>query len=398
MGRVASGVLALLLATGLLTTSGHAEKRVALVIGNANYNQERRASSLNDALLMAEVLRGRGFELVEGEALQYLDKRAFDRAIQLFADRLNGADVGLFYYAGHAINLNGTNYLIPVSLNPAARFGLRDETIDASAVLDRMQRAGPKFKLMFLDASHENPFGGSFGASSGLTRIDAPPDTIVSFAAQPGRFAVQPDRFGDQRGREQSAFTQALADAIRRPGLSAFDLFREVDQAVQGRSRGQQRPWVMINSGDAGRFSFDEPTAVAPAPAQTAIAAPSPPTAVPPVRSATPERAAAPPAQSAPPAQTASSPANRAKPAEPSRPQKQAKRQPPETKQAAVPKSSPPAAASGGRCRSIQALCALEIGGCCNSATGKWEYGRNGCGGSVMAHNTCISRKLAGQK
>ena len=80
MGRVASGVLALLLATGLFTTSGHAEKRVALVIGNANYNQERRASSLNEALLMAEVLRSRGFELVEGGALQDLDKRAFDRA------------------------------------------------------------------------------------------------------------------------------------------------------------------------------------------------------------------------------------------------------------------------------------------------------------------------------
>ena len=398
MLRCAVLFLAAVVAAGQYATSAHAEKRVALVIGNANYLQGRLASSLNDANLMAEVLRERGFAIVDGRALLDLDKRTFDRAVLNFTDQLRGADVALFYYSGHALNVNGTNYLVPVSLNPMSSFGLDDETIDASALLRRMQSAGPRLKLMILEASRESPFGGNFRATSdGLARIEAPPDTILSFAAQP-------ERVSEGRNSEHGAFTQALADAIRKPGMSAFDLFSEVDRAVQRPTGGVQRPWVMINSPSAGRFSFD-PTAADAAPASTAVAPPPPlpvpPNTTPPASAVptAPQRAAAPPVNTTPPPKRAMAP-------EPGPSQKgPPRRQPadmktPGTKQAAIPKSSstPAAAPSGGRCRSVQALCALEIGGCCDQATGRWQYGRNGCGGSVMAHNNCLSRRLAGQK
>lgn len=392
-------ILAVLVAAGQFTTGVRAEKRVALVIGNASYQQGRLASSLDDANLMAEVLRERGFAIVDGGALHDLDKRAFDRAIVTFADQLRGADVALFYYSGHALHVNGTNYLVPVSLDPMSSLGLSDAAIDASALLGRMQGSGARLKLLLLEASRQNPFGGSFRATShGLTRIEPPPDTILSFAAQPERVA-------EGRDSEPGVFTQALADAIRKPGLIAFNLFSEVERAVQRPTGGAQRPWVMINSASAGRFSFAPTTddgtaastAVAPAPPPAPPPATSPASAAPPP----PQRAAAPPVTSTPAQKRATAPDPAPAQKRPPRQQPAEKKQAPETKQAAVPKSSaPPAAkaASGGRCRSIQALCALEIGGCCDQATGRWEYGRNGCGGSVMAHNNCLSRRLAGQK
>jgi hypothetical protein len=398
MLRYALLILTALVAASQSATSARAEKRVALVIGNASYQQGRLAGSRNDANLMAEVLRERGFALVDGGALLDLDKRAFDRAIVKFTDQLRGADVGLFYYSGHALNVNGTNYLVPVSLDPMSSLALADATIDASALLGRMQGAGARLKLMLLEASRDNPFGGNFRATShGLARIEPPPDTILSFAAQP-------EHVSEGRNSEHGVFTQALADTIRKPGLSAFNLFSEVDRAVQLPTGGVQRPWVMINSPAAGRFSFapvaDEGATVSTAVAPSPLPAP-PPTTPPASATSPPQRAAAPPVTSTPPPRRATAPeplSSQKRP--PPRQQPAEKKKTPETKQAAVPNPSPkPApAASGGRCRSIQALCALEIGGCCNQATGHWQYGRNGCGGTVMAHNNCLSRRLAGQK
>jgi uncharacterized caspase-like protein len=370
---------AFLVAAVLFAGNALAERRVALVVGNANYLQGRIASSADDALLMADVLRSRGFELVEDKALLDLDKRSFERAIRLFTDSLPGADVGLIYYAGHALSRDGTNYLLPVGLGPASRLEIRDEAVDASALLDRMRSAGLRIKLMILDASRENPFGGSYGATNaGLARAEAPIDTIVSFAAQPGRVV-------SKSNGEHGLFTKALADAIRKPGSNAFDVFREVDEAVQRASGGLQRPWVMINSERAGRFSFDEPSGPPPA----AVAAPPPPQTTPPVQSPATKRAVAPINGGLPVTK-------RAAPVDSSQPQ--TPRQPRQKTQAAISKSSSPAVAPKGRCHSVQAMCALAIGGCCDQVTGKWQYGRNGCGGTTLAYNNCISQKLAGKK
>jgi hypothetical protein len=219
--------------------------------------------------------------------------------------------------------------------------------------------------------------------------MEPPAGTLLSFAAQPGMVAS--DNIGDH-----SPFTQALAEIVRRPDLNLFDVFRELELAVQRTTAAEQRPWVMINSPIAYRFSFaqslptESPLSVIPAaPAQAVPPAASSPQS--PLRASLP-----PPSQKAEPIKPAkaartppeTSPSRKTPPA----------RKPAETKQAAIPKSSRPTAPAAGRCRSIQALCALEIGGCCDQATGKWQYGRNGCAGTVLAHNNCLSRRLAGQK
>src|SRR6185503_18971098 len=100
MSRVALGILSFLMGVGL-AGSGHAEKRVALIVGNAAYIQGQLQNTLNDAILVADVLRSRGFDLVKGRPLLNLDKLAFDDAVRQLGHELRGADVGLFYFAGH---------------------------------------------------------------------------------------------------------------------------------------------------------------------------------------------------------------------------------------------------------------------------------------------------------
>jgi len=97
-----------------------ADKRVALVVGNSSYrNITQLDNPRNDASLMAETLRSIGFALVGGRALIDLDKASFDSAVQNFGNQLSGADVALFYYAGHGVQVRGSNYMVPVGANPA---------------------------------------------------------------------------------------------------------------------------------------------------------------------------------------------------------------------------------------------------------------------------------------
>src|SRR5262249_8039329 len=119
-----------------LATPAIAEKRVALVIGNSNY---RHVGSLpnpaNDARLIAETLRSLGCALVGGKEQLDLDKAGFDGVVQDFGTQLQGADVGLFYYAGHGIQVRGSNYLAPIGANPVKEADVDFQMLDANAVL-----------------------------------------------------------------------------------------------------------------------------------------------------------------------------------------------------------------------------------------------------------------------
>src|SRR5262245_19981843 len=120
MTRVLLMMLALVLASLVSAQAQQAEKRVALVIGNATYQHLSRLDNpLNDAHLMAETLRSLGFTLVGNGPQLNLDEASFRRAVQSFGTALQGADVGLFYYAGHGVQVRGGNYLVPVGANPA---------------------------------------------------------------------------------------------------------------------------------------------------------------------------------------------------------------------------------------------------------------------------------------
>jgi uncharacterized caspase-like protein len=246
--------LAALAVLSVCACPAFAEKRVALVIGNSAYrNVAPLDNPANDARLMAETLRDLGFTLVGDKAHLDLDKAGFDTAVQGFSDAVQGADVALFYYAGHGVQVRGSNYLVPVAANPTREADVFLQMVDTALVLSQMEGSGTKLNLVILDACRNNPFGGRGlrSTDSGLAQMRAPEGTLISFATQPGNVALD--------GREgNSPYTKALAATLRKPGLGIFDAFNEVGLAVKVATGGSQQPWTS-SSPIAGRFYFKPP-------------------------------------------------------------------------------------------------------------------------------------------
>ena len=227
-----------------------AEKRIALVIGNSAYRSVARLPNpANDARLMATTLRNLGFTLVGGGAQIDLDKTQFENAVQKFGAEAQGADVGLFYYAGHGVQVRGKNFLAPVEANLAREADIYLQMVDAEAVLSQMEGSGARLNLVILDACRNNPFGaGSLRAlGGGLAQMEAPQGTLISYATQPGNVAQDgPD--GD------SPYTKALAQTIRQPGLGLFDAFNEVGLSVKRATGGAQQPWLSSSPIEGGFY------------------------------------------------------------------------------------------------------------------------------------------------
>jgi tetratricopeptide (TPR) repeat protein len=233
-----------------------AGRRVALVIGNSAYaNVSRLTNPANDAQLMAETLRSLGFRLVGDKAQLNLDKAGLDRVVQQFGTESQGADVGLFYYAGHGVQVRGLNYLVPVDANPTHEADVDFQMLDANLVLRQMADAGTKLNLVLLDACRNNPFGGRGlrATTSGLAQMQASEGTLISFATQPGNVALD----GNDN---DSPYSKSLAEIIRKPGLDVFRTFNEVGLAVTRATGGQQQPWLSL-SPIKGDFYFAGPGA-----------------------------------------------------------------------------------------------------------------------------------------
>ena len=234
-----------------LSVPAHADKRVALVIGNSAYKSVGPLDNpKNDATLMAETLRSLGFTLVGGGAQLDLDKSGIDRVVQNFGHLLPGADVGLFYYAGHAVEVGGVNYLAPVDANLTRESDLDFQMLDANLVLRQMADAGTKLNVVILDACRNNPFisRGLRATGGGLAQMQAPEGTLIAYATQPGNVAKD--------GADgNSPFTKALARTIKRPGLGIFDAFNEVGLLVMQVTGNAQQPWYST-SPIRGHFCF----------------------------------------------------------------------------------------------------------------------------------------------
>jgi formylglycine-generating enzyme required for sulfatase activity len=255
------------LLAGVFSAPAFADKRVALVVGNSAYrNVGRLDNPANDAKLLSETLRALGFTLVGGGAQLDLDKAAFDRTVQAFGAQLAGADVGLFYYAGHGVQVRGENYLIPVDANPTKEADVDFQMLNTNLLLRQMEGSGTRLNIVILDACRNNPFGGRSLAvgrardaendrmrdtGGGLAQMQAPEGTLISFATQPGSVA--------QDGADgNSPYTRALTDTIRKPGLGIFDAFNQVGLQVKRVTKGVQQPWVSSSPID-GAFYFVPP-------------------------------------------------------------------------------------------------------------------------------------------
>jgi uncharacterized caspase-like protein len=244
-----------------------AGKRVALVIGNGAYRKvDPLTNPENDARLIARTLQETGFELIGGGAQLELDKAGFDRAVHDFGTALQGAEVALFYYSGHGMQVQGENWLVPVDANPTRPQDLDFQMVDAALVLRQMEGAGTKLNLVILDACRNNPFAsrGVRGAQAGLAEMRAPEGTLISYATQPGNVA-------SDGANGDSPFTSALANTIRRPGLDIFQVFNQVGLAVKQDTGGAQQPWL-ASSPIAGNFYFinGPVTVITPPPAASA--------------------------------------------------------------------------------------------------------------------------------
>jgi TPR repeat protein len=229
------------------------ERRVALVVGNFNYDHvPRLANPGNDASLIATTLRSLGFTLVGDGVQQNVDKAHFDHLVQDFGRAIQGADVALFYYAGHGMQVDGNNWLVPTDANPTRPQDLEFQMVNAELVLKQMDGAGTRLNLVILDACRNNPFAtlGTRGVATGLAQMRAPEGTMISFATQPGNVAA------DGSGAD-GPYATALAAAMRQPGLDIFRVFNQVGLTVKRSTDGAQLPWVSSSPID-GEFYFAE--------------------------------------------------------------------------------------------------------------------------------------------
>ena len=155
----------------------------------------------------------------------------------------------MFYYAGHGVQVRGSNYLVPVGANPTREADVDFQMVDVNLVLRQMEGAGTKLNLVVLDACRNNPFGGRGlrATDGGLAQMRAPEGTLISFATQPGNVALD--------GEGNSPYTKALAATVRRSGLDIFQTFNEVGLAVKRSTGGSQQPWVSSSPID-GSFYF----------------------------------------------------------------------------------------------------------------------------------------------
>jgi uncharacterized caspase-like protein len=262
--------LAIVIALLLSADPAAAEKRIALVVGNSAYqNVTRLDNPRNDATLMAETLSSLGFTLIGGRAQLDLDKAALDTDVQDFGRQIQGADVALFYYAGHGVQVNGSNYLVPVGANPTREADVDFQMVDTNLVLRQMQGSGTRLNVVILDACRNNPFGarGLRATDGGLAQMRAPEGTLISYATQPGSVA-------QDGSNGHSPYTKALATTIKQAGLDIFQTFNQVGLTVKRETGGSQQPWVSSSPID-GSFYFVAPAAAGP---KVAIS-PQPPSA-----------------------------------------------------------------------------------------------------------------------
>lgn len=272
MRRFVIGVL--MLVAGLLALGpaaaqerGAAERRVALVIGNSAYRVGALKNPANDARDMARALRGLGFEVIER---QNLGREAFATAVREFGDRLRGASVGLFYFAGHGLQVRGRNFLVPVDADIAREDEVPYRSFEVNEVLDKMDSARTPVNLVVLDACRNNPFARSFKTSSvGLAQMDAPAGTLIAFATAPGSVAQDGEAGGN------GLYTGALLKHISAPGVAVEQMFKRVRVDVVASSKSAQVPWESSSLSRDFSFALGAAPAAAPAPSPAASFAPT---------------------------------------------------------------------------------------------------------------------------
>ncbi len=239
-------VLFLLILINPSSVTAATERRIALVIGNGAYSSGPLKNPVNDATDMAAALQMLGFKV---NLKKNANLETMEGAIEDFGNQLKKGGVGLFYYAGHGVQVNGVNYLIPIGAKINKESDVRYKAVDAGRILDEMGNANNGMNIVLLDACRDNPFGKSFrSASRGLAIVsNSPSGTFISYSTSPGQVA----RDGEARN---SPYTAALLKHIGEPGLTINDVFMNVRSKVKKQTG--QVPWEL--SSLEGKFYFNQ--------------------------------------------------------------------------------------------------------------------------------------------
>jgi tetratricopeptide (TPR) repeat protein len=216
-----------------------AEKKVALVIGNDAYVHGTPLDNPGrDAWAIGATLKKLGFKLVGDRPHVDLDKAATDRMVEAFGIMAQDADIALFYFSGHGMQIDGTNYLVPIDLESFTPVTIDFRTLNADLVLAVLDKSRSRVKIMLLDACRTNPFLASKDQGGGLAQMKAPAATVIGFATQPNTTAWQGPT-GDL-----SPYAKALVTYMDVKGLELFAMLNEVGLAVMDATNSRQQPWI----------------------------------------------------------------------------------------------------------------------------------------------------------
>lgn len=258
-----------------VASAAWAGERVALVIGNGGYRHvPELPNARNDGRLVAAALKDLGFEVLEGIDV---DMERTGELVRRFARRIDGAEVALFYYAGHGLQVNGENYLVPVDARLERPEDLDWETLPASRVVSLLD-SRERTNIVILDACRNNPFarrlarGATRGirVASGLADMRGGLGTLIAFATEPNDVALDGDG-------ANSPFTEALVRHMREPGFEIRQLMTLVRRDVVQATDGEQVPWD--HSSLLGDFYFLPPDDALPASRPQTVARREPPAA-----------------------------------------------------------------------------------------------------------------------
>ncbi len=241
--------LALLILTLLplaSVTEAATGRRLALVTGNGDYRHVATLPNpIKDARAIGGILEAMGFEV---ETLLDLDTASMERAVRRFAERSRDAEIAMFYYAGHGVQVDGRNYLLPVDANITRPRDLAYEAITLDLVTEELENSGAQLTMVLLDACRDNPLeelfkrqagtlSRSVDTANGLAQTQGAAGMLIAYATAPDTVAL------DGRGNH-SPFSQALLEWLDQPGIEVGRLFRRVRERVIDITGGQQVPWV----------------------------------------------------------------------------------------------------------------------------------------------------------
>jgi len=212
----------------------HALPRVALVIGNSRYASLPLQNPANDAGAIAATLKDSGFAV---DLRLDAKKAAMEEAIRAFAESAGKQKaVGLFYFAGHGLQLSWRNFLVPVDAAPKTADDVPKQAVDIATLLQGLGWAANPMNIVILDACRDNPFESELKTGKGLSQMDAPIGTLLAYATAPGNTAA------DGTGKN-GLYTENLLREMRKPDTRIEDVFKRVRLNVRRASQGQQIPW-----------------------------------------------------------------------------------------------------------------------------------------------------------